>query len=599
MALSSLQAPSDSPNELRLHIIDKNSGRKFLIDSGSCISILPRAHVADKQTIAPLVLHAANSTTINIYGQKLLTVDLNMRRSYSWLFTIADISTPIIGADFISKFGLLIDLKAKRLLDSTTTLSTKGSFEVANVHSVSTISTNATTAPAYARIMTEYKDVTIPKQPQTSQHTPNVVHRIITTGQPTAERKRKLAGKKWIDARAEIQTMLNAGIIRSPESPYASPLHMQPKASGDWRPCGDYRKLNAQTVPDRYPAPLIQDLFPLLHGCAVFSTIDLLKAFNQIPMAEEDIEKTAIITPFGLFEFVVMPYGLKNASQTFQRFVDSIFRDLEFVFVYIDDIIVMSKNHAEHTNHLEIVLSRLRQHALTINPNKCVLGQSQVQYLGYTITPNGYSAPDTRVQAIKDFEKPKTIDQLRRFLGILNFHRHCIPKAAHLQAPLNELLKNAKKKDKRPVPWNTAAEAAFIECKNSLASATMLNYPAPDVPLALTTDASDVAIGASLQQLIDNTWQPIGFFSRKLSETEQRYSTYDRELLGMFAAVKHFRHYLECRHFTIHTDHKPLIYAFRQRSDKASDSSRNLQPKSSTSAAKTTSSQMHFRASMP
>lgn len=291
---------------------------------------------------------------------------------------MADVSTPIIGADFISEFGLLIDLKAKRLLDRETTLYTKGHLETAKVHSISTIDPKATiTSPIYTAILNKYKDVTTPRQHQTDQKTPDVVHRIITEGQPVAERARKLAGKKQLDAKTEIQAMLDRGIVHPSKSPYASPLHMQQKPSGDWRPCGDYRKLNAQTVPDRYPAPRIQDLFPKLHGKRVFTTLDLLKAFNQIPMAKEDIDKTAIITPFGLFEFLVMPYGLKNASQTFQRFVDSVFRDLDFVFVYVDDILVMSDSHSDH-QHLETVFSRLRQHALTINPSKSVIGQSSV-----------------------------------------------------------------------------------------------------------------------------------------------------------------------------------------------------------------------------
>lgn len=262
-----MQAPTDSISERRLHIIDRNTGHKFLIDSGSTISIYPKSFTPLKLAVNPLILHAANSTTITTYGQQLFSLDLGLRRTFQWLFTIADISTPIIGADFVANHGLLIDLKGRRLLDPATALSCTGQLKYTEVHSISTVKQNEMSSnTSYLTLIKEFQDITTPSLPHNSKHATDVVHRIITTGQPVAELSRKLAGQKLNDAKAEIQAMLDFGIIRPSKSPWASPFHMQIKPPGDWRPCRDYRKLNAQTVPDRYPAPLIQDLFPKLHA---------------------------------------------------------------------------------------------------------------------------------------------------------------------------------------------------------------------------------------------------------------------------------------------------------------------------------------------
>ena len=287
-------------------------------------------------------------------------------------------------------------------------------------------------------------------------------------------------------------------------------------------------------------------------------------------MAEENIAKTAIITPFGFFEYVGMPFGLRNASQTCQRYIDTVFRDFNFVFCYIDDIIIISESPDEHKKHLEAVFRRLQDHGLIINSAKCQLGQPEVIFLGYVINAHGYKPPQDRVKAILEYSKPEIVSELRRFLGMINYNRRCIPGLAKLQAPLTEYLKSSKKNDKTKINWNPTARKAFVDCRESIAAVTATAFTSPSAPLALTTDASDIPVGASLEQLEGNQWKPIGFFSRKLSPAEKNYSTYDRELLAIYAAIKHFRHILECHKFTIKTDHKPLTYAFLQRADKAS-----------------------------
>ena len=205
-----------------------------------------------------------------------------------------------------------------------------------------------------------------------------------------------------------------------------------------------------------------------------------------------------------------------------------------------------------------------------MNPSKCVFRVPEISFLGYRISSVGFQPLLERVADLQACSPPKTVSQLRRFLGMLNFYRRFLPHAASSQAPLHEVLSGPKVKGSHPVTWTDALVAAFNECKASLSRAALLAHPDPTAPLALVTDASTTAMGAVLQQLVQDVWQPLAFFSRKLSPAQQKYSAYDRELLAIYEAVRYFRHMLEARHFTILTDHKPLTFAFHQKRDKCS-----------------------------
>ncbi|GFW72649.1 retrovirus-related Pol polyprotein from transposon 297 [Trichonephila clavipes] len=233
--------------------------------------------------------------------------------------------------------------------------------------------------------------------------------------------------------------------------------------------------------------------------------------------------------------------------------------ETSFCFVYLDDILCYSENAEEHRSHIRTIFQRLSSYGLKLNISKCVFGVTELIFLGHLITPDGIKPLPDKVQTVLDYKQPETVGSLRKFLGLLNFYRRFLPKAAEQQYLLSEFLKGSKgKKDSKPLNWSSEAITAFQRCKQALADAALLAHLSPSAPLALHVDASDYAIGGALHQVVDSELQPLAFFSRKLTSSENSYSVYDRELLAIYSAIRHFRYMLEARDFTVFTDHKPL-----------------------------------------
>jgi hypothetical protein len=258
------------------------------------------------------------------------------------------------------------------------------------------------------------------------------------------------------------------------------------------------------------------DLAARLDGCRLFSKLDLRKGYLQVPVATEDIAKTAIITPFGLFEFTRMPFGLRNAGMTFQRLMDSLLGNLPFAFVYLDDILVVSPDPSSHQRHLEAVFAILQSNGLVVNADKCLFGLPEVDFLGNRLTAKGISSLPSRVQAIADFPQPPTVKHLQAFLGLFNFYRRFIPAAAKIVQPLTRALRGGPK-GSTPLVWSAAMRDAFSAARQALSSSAVLAHPAPGAELSLVTDASATHVGAAIQQRRPGqAWRPLGFFSAQL-----------------------------------------------------------------------------------
>lgn len=393
----------------------------------------------------------------------------------------------------------------------------------------------------------------------------NVATHDIDTGDalPFKKRQYPLSPAMQVHLHKEVDQMIKDGVIQPSNSPYSSPfLLIQKKNLQEFRFCFDGRWLNAITVKDSYPLPRVDSILTRLRDTKFFSSIDLRKAFWQIKLSERSRQKTAFCVPGrGLFEFLVMPFGLSNSPQTLQRVMEEILGPLIHtgkVFVFLDDIMVISETFDEHLITLHQVYECLKTAGFRVNPDKCHFCMKSLTFLGFVVDEQGIRTDPSKVDCINRFKTPKTTTEVKRLIGMVSYYRIFLPDLSTISSPITALIKNKKKG--QTITWNQAADEAFEKIKTLITTAPILISPDFTQPFFLQTDSSAVGLGVVLFQEKDGLEHPIAYASRALTPAETRYHATERELLAILFAINKFRGYIEGTHFTVITDCSALTW---------------------------------------
>ena len=367
--------------------------------------------------------------------------------------------------------------------------------------------------------------------------------------------------EKLVELRRQLHDLLDKGWIRASSSPAGAPVLLAKKPGGGWRLCVDYRGLNAVTDQDRYPLPLIKETLRMLAKATWFSKVDIRAAFHKIRMAKGQEELTAFRTRFGLFEWLVCPFGLTGAPATFQRYINTVLKDALGVYAtaYLDDVLIYSTgSRKDHMAKVESILGMLQDAGLNVDLRKCKFAAKEVKYVGYIIEAGVAIRPDPeKLRAVRDWEPPRTVRQVRGFLGFANFYRDFIPEFSRIAEPLHELTRKGV-----TFRWSEAHEKAFQRLKAAFISGPILTQWDPDRKTVVEADCSGTAIGACLSQYDKGVLYPVAYFSASLSAAEKNYTIHDKELLAIVRATKEWRAELQsvATPFTILTDHKNLTH---------------------------------------
>lgn len=474
----------------------------------------------------------------------------------------------LIGMDFIRKNVKEINIEKQEIIMANKVslpFLTKTIQEEVNVLEVSEVQNlmldhlNEKEKNIITKLINKYHKLLF-KEGDILTSTNTVVHEIKTTTNDQINSKLyRYPPQHEAEVRRQMEEMEKQGIIRKSRSRYSSPIIVVPKKKDNsgiqkFRIVVDYRRLNQVTIDDKYPLPNIDSILDKLGKAQYFSTLDLAKGYHQILVSEKDIEKTAFVTPAGLYEYVRMPFGLKNAPATFQRLMNEILREYinQICVVYLDDILVFSTTLEEHEKSLSKIFSRLQEHNLKIQVDKCSFLKKDTEFLGHVLTVEGIKPNPEKIKTIQEIEIPKTEKQLKGFLGATGYYRKFIKDYSKVAYPMIKYLK----KDNKININDPQYIAAFENLKSLITSHPILKYPEYDKPFVVTTDASDHAIGAVLSQ----QGHPVCYVSRTLNSHEKNYCTTDKEFLAIVYAINYFRPYLYGNKFKIVTDHVPIKY---------------------------------------
>jgi putative transposase len=557
----------------------------MLIDSGAEAACIRRTLVRDLglasaiQDCSPIEICTATAHYSKISQSISLPLQIGSWNGHVTFYVVDNLSQEaILGLPFVQAHNRFIDwttLKfaevsaVKRIKDSTSISSVSiisdteflqairsPQAEIGAVDIIFDDKSSTPTDPAVDSILEEFSDVVTEEPPTTVPPLKDVTHKIhiIPGSNIPARPPYRLAVHEHDALKKEIESLLNKGFIVPSTSPYSAPVLFVKKKDGSLRMCVDYRLLNKATIKDKFPLPVIDDLLFGLGNSQYFSKLDLMSGYHQIRIDPADEPKTAFSTRWGHYQWKVMPFGLTNAPATFQAYMNRILEPFldKFVVVYLDDILIYSKNRRTHRKHVRKVLKTLRKHGLIAKKSKCEFFVQKTTFLGFSLSADGIAPLHDKLPAIRDWKTPTTPTQAHSFIGLVNFYRRFIKHYSTIAGPLHRYI--AGKCD-----WGPKQDTAFRLLKDRLLSHPILITPLMDEDFVLTTDSSDTTTGATLEQYHGNRLLGvIGYFSKTLEAGQLNYSVREKEFLAIVEALNHFRHLLLGRPFVIRTDHFSL-----------------------------------------
>ena len=630
--------------DIRPRLLDKASGKNRLVDTGSQISVTMKG--PEDKIDQSIKLVAVNGSKIATYGVKEVTIKMG-RKAYRIPAVVCDVQQDILGMDFINKYHLnfewdefdrselyLVDKKAqiREPLQVVTVptdtvrvnyLAADGGGPSEPCHSpgvqtgLRSVEDNEAIAfqvacvkqlgeskekkkksineqlqahsEEYVKLIKSYPQLLEPSF-RKGEPDHGVYHKIETGSHPPCKTKRRpiiMDSAKAAAGKEAWEQMERDGVIErvkpGTNTDWSSALHLAPKAGGGARPCTDFRALNAKTICDAHPLPLLKDFTSKIYGSRVFSVVDLRSAFFNVPIWPPHRHKTLTLSPWGgSFVYNRLAFGLASGPSTWQKLLEHTLRGIPNLFIYLDDILCFGKTKKDHDATLEEVFKRLAANGMALSIDKCKFGQDKVEYLGYSVTQSGIRPLDRKLDSLKQFKPPQSQKDVLHFCGAINYFRTSlkgitlpsgrVKSAAAVLQPLYAI-------GTEPLPKGTDFKAiwdnspvlsrAFAEAKQMLGEAVELAHPNANFPLALFTDASDHSVGGALTMLApDGSFKPLGFYSAHLNETQLKYSVFKKELLGAFKALRHFLPDIYGKHLTIYSDHLPLANIFKAPSDK-------------------------------
>ncbi|CAK1548125.1 unnamed protein product [Leptosia nina] len=556
------------------HGVLQISGLKlsFVFDSGSECSLIRQSNcnrIGGEQFHEHVVLKGIGNNPVSSHLQiKCPTTIENLTVPVLYhVLPDQNLSEEVLLGRDILEMGLCINMTNDRLSISETKDSNSCiKLETFDEESVDTDLVGSDKDKLFA-ILKKYSDYFIQRLPTSWVKTGELKIDLIDPTKTVHRRPYRLSPTELSVVNEKVNELLDANIIRESSSPFASPILLVKKKDGSDRMCVDYRELNSNTRPDSYPLPLINDQIDKLHGAHYFSSLDMASGFHQIKIHEDSIERTAFVTPTGQYEFLTMPFGLKNAPQVFQRAISTALKPLndDRVLVYMDDVLSASVTIEEGLSRLDKLLDTLSKAGFSYNFKKCSFMKKRTEYLGYVISSGEIRPNPRKIQALKDIPRPKTATQVRQFIGLATYFRQFIPDFSKLMRPLYPLTSA-----KGYISWTSDQDRVHQQIINYLTNEPVLKIFNPESPTELHTDASSEGYGAVLIQRENNLPHVVAYFSHKTSDAESRYHSYELETLAVVKSVEHFRHYLYGRKFKVFTDCNAL---------KASHSKRDLTPR--------------------